>query len=1058
MKFAKEFERELVPEWRAKYLNYKQGKKKLKAVGRALRNASKPPSSFKPAINSDRDNLRTPVLNLLKRRDEQDGDHIGEQNGHVPDEVPATPSKSPRSSEAAMTEHSPLAQGSKQARAQAGGMTRYGSIIGSPPDADNHLEQTTSNFAPSLRLPGPAMTEQENVTSPMSTGRRMSERSGRSTSISSLPPGVSLVNPQQKPPTNVAEHRLSSIFHPPRSISAPGRRGDQAKRPFLKRVLSLRPSHTVAFASPETMPMEAYKDYEARKDEFFEFLDNELKKIDDFYKEKEEQATERLKVLRDQLHIMRDRRMDEVTRVDQENHQSHQSEQYHNQETNGNGKAKEPKHSNGTGSDAAWLNSLDKAVDKARLGHVGKTFKAMKDLGTPSGPSAIDMYKDYTRKPFSSEIPYRTAKHKLKVALAEYYRGLELLKSYSLLNRTAFRKIVKKYDKTVNAQPTGQYMTEKVSKAYFVNSEVIEGHIHAVEDLYSRYFERGNRKVAVGKLRAKVVHAGEFSRASFINGILLALGTAFMVEGLVYASDLLSSPNRALTLQTTYLLQIYGGFLLTTLLALFFCLACRIWHRSKVNYTFVFEFDTRRQVLDWRQLSEIPSVLYFLVGVFVWLNFRQVGGETLFLWWPVILTVLILMVLLNPIPVLYPKSRQWFAYSLWRLFFAGIYPVEFRDFFLGDLFCSETYAMGNIELFFCLYAQHPLWSNPPQCSSINSRLLGFLTCLPGIWRALQCIRRYKDTKNVFPHLVNCGKYFCTVMQYMTLSLYRVDFGTSTKALFIVFGVVNGIYCSVWDLAMDWSLLDPYAKHRFLRKTLAFKSTWPYYVAMVVDPIIRFNFLLYVFYAENPKHSALVSFFVAFTEVCRRGMWMMFRVENEHCANVGRFRAYRDAPLPYETAPPSPKTPEARTSVDSHGRDHTTSPEQAANLEAGRSSPATVRRYGATPPSGAMSGRDFREQTARMVQENAELRRRRGQATNDSPVARALVRAGTMIHFAHTQDFERKRKPDGDADRHDTGRDGSNDDDTDEDNSDSDMDAAELTRSHGTRNMSPRKNR
>jgi len=32
--------------------------------------------------------------------------------------------------------------------------------------------------------------------------------------------------------------------------------------------------------------------------------------------------------------------------------------------------------------------------------------------------------------------------------------------------------------------------------------------------------------------------------------------------------------------------------------------------------------------------------------------------------------------------------------SQWRLLFAGLYPVEFRDFFLGDMFCSLTYAMG----------------------------------------------------------------------------------------------------------------------------------------------------------------------------------------------------------------------------------------------------------------------------------------------------------------------------------------------------------------------------
>lgn len=38
-------------------------------------------------------------------------------------------------------------------------------------------------------------------------------------------------------------------------------------------------------------------------------------------------------------------------------------------------------------------------------------------------------------------------------------------------------------------------------------------------------------------------------------------------------------------------------------LFLLFCVACRVWHESKINYVFVFEYDTRHH-LDWRQLSE----------------------------------------------------------------------------------------------------------------------------------------------------------------------------------------------------------------------------------------------------------------------------------------------------------------------------------------------------------------------------------------------------------------------------------------------------------------------
>ena len=125
----------------------------------------------------------------------------------------------------------------------------------------------------------------------------------------------------------------------------------------------------------------------------------------------------------------------------------------------------------------------------------------------------------------------------------------------------------------------------------------------------------------------------------------------------------------------------------------------------------------------------------------------------------------------------------------------------------------------NLELFFCLYANG--WNNPGQCNSTHSRLLGFFSTVPGIWRALQCIRRYYDTRNAFPHLVNCGKYTFTILFYMSLSLYRVHQNDSLKALFITCATINSVYCckslsehpyhdmmligvAVWDLCMDWS--------------------------------------------------------------------------------------------------------------------------------------------------------------------------------------------------------------------------------------------------------------
>lgn len=100
--------------------------------------------------------------------------------------------------------------------------------------------------------------------------------------------------------------------------------------------------------------------------------------------------------------------------------------------------------------------------------------------------------------------------------------------------------------------------------------------------------------------------------------------------------------------------------------------------------------------------------------------------------------------------------------------------------------------MQNIELFFCLYANK--WDEPEQCNSSHSRVLGFLAALPPIWRALQCIRRYHDTRNVFPHLVNCGKYTMTILTAVWLSLYRIGDSQTNLSFFIAFASINAVYC------------------------------------------------------------------------------------------------------------------------------------------------------------------------------------------------------------------------------------------------------------------------
>lgn len=276
--------------------------------------------------------------------------------------------------------------------------------------------------------------------------------------------------------------------------------------------------------------------------------------------------------------------------------------------------------------------------------------------------------------------------------------------------------------------------------------------------------------------------------------------------------------------------------------------------------------------------------------------------------------------------------------------------------------------------------------------------MGFLSCLPGIWRALQCIRRYWDTGNKFPHLLNCGKYFATIIFYMTLSIYRINKTGPNKAVFITFAIINSIYTSFWDIYYDWSLGDPRAKHPFLRKELGYKKVWWYYTAMVIDPILRFNWVLYTVIPLQLQHSGKTAFVAALGEIFRRGIWSIFRVENEHCTNVGRFRASRDVPLPYEL-PPSPEA--EAPAADQRG--NRVDEEQPAR----RHKPATAPLNG-LPPATSTTGADLDRSRS-----SARQRRRFPQVEDDfrpSPLQRAFTHVGDIFRDAHAQDFERKKKP------------------------------------------------
>ncbi|KAI0066843.1 EXS-domain-containing protein [Artomyces pyxidatus] len=245
------------------------------------------------------------------------------------------------------------------------------------------------------------------------------------------------------------------------------------------------------------------------------------------------------------------------------------------------------------------------------------------------------------------------------------------------------------------------------------------------------------------------------------------------------------------------------------------------------------------------------------------------------------------------------ESRWWLVRNVARLVTSGWHRVEFTDFWLGDQFCSLTFTLGNLYFFACAYAvgfDTDPWTRCSQPSHWGVPFL--LTTLPFLARLVQSIRRYADSR-LITHLINGGKYGTGILYYFSYYYWRHHGGARGPSfvLWCLFGTIYATYASSWDLLMDWSLLRPHAKLRFLRSELVYSSYIPlYYCAIISNVLIRF---IWVFYIPTSGPSfALRTWIAAMLEMLRRFQWNIYRLENEHLGNVDQYRITREVPLPY----------------------------------------------------------------------------------------------------------------------------------------------------------------
>lgn len=558
----------------------------------------------------------------------------------------------------------------------------------------------------------------------------------------------------------------------------------------------------------------------------------------------------------------------------------------------------------------------------------------------------------------NSEITLKQAQNLLGDALLEYYLYLQMIKTFRDTNVTGFRKMVKKFDKTLQTNELDKFMkfvkdNYSIFKHVSINIQLLAQQMQQntsnqpntdltatnpkddpilwwetkikqwyISDLTNspsdvkKHSKLLKKFIVEYTLTEQIIHRNnrsiiQMSTACLFLGISMTLFVYIL--SLSFASPQASYVHKIL-------FPLWGGWFMVLLVLFLFQIDCFIWHRNGINYRFIMLGETRTKhgtklFNNDFATSGIPLQLYTIMFFVLWgsicaaLSYKY---ERLIPWSYVCLCGTVLLYILPKDMIPYwnkvVSTRKWLFIRIIRLVLAPLYPVEFGDFFLGDIFCSLTYSMSDIAMFSCLVATN----EKGLCGSSHSKTMGILSCLPSYWRLLQCLRRYADSGDKFPHLFNGAKYICGIAYNASLCAYRMAHRSpEARTPFIVCALINAIFTSIWDIVFDWSLLQPSKHNLFLRDDLylAGKKNWKdgtydgkrklvYYIAMVWNIMVRFQWIVWAIAPSTIQQSATTSFVIAFVEVLRRFIWIIFRVENEHVANVHLFKVSSDAPLPY----------------------------------------------------------------------------------------------------------------------------------------------------------------
>nr|GME20199.1 phosphate transporter PHO1 homolog 3-like [Ipomoea batatas] len=542
--------------------------------------------------------------------------------------------------------------------------------------------------------------------------------------------------------------------------------------------------------------------------------------------------------------------------------------------------------------------NADQTTDSAAIEANKSHMDAIQEIEMSGEEVASNSQLKYSR----AEL--RKAEERLRKAFMEFYGKLRLLKSYCFLNTLAFSKIMKKYDKITSRKASRSYL-EMVDKSYLGSSDEVSRLMERTEATFIKHFANGNRRKGMSVLRPHVKR--EKHRITFFLGLFsgcsIALIAAIIV--LVRAGNLLQHKESDHDQFMENIFPLYSLFGFIVLHMLMYSGDIYFWRRYRINYPFIFGFKQGSE-LGYREVLLLASGISVLAlaAVLSHLDMEmdpvtssyKVLTESV----PFILISVLLIITLCPLNIVYRSSRFFLIRCAWHCICAPLFKVTLPDFFLADQLTSQVQAIRSFEFYICYYG----WGNSRerlekcQKSDVYEIFYIIIAAIPFVVRLLQCLRRLFEEKDNSQGL-NGLKYFTTVAALVLRTLFELKNGTTLTVLATTFSGITTIANTYWDIVIDWGLLQRNSKNPWLRDKLLVPNKAVYFAAIVVNIILRLVWMqMFLDFSDSFLHRKAMVAIVACLEIIRRGIWNFFRLENEHLNNVGKYRAFKSVPLPF----------------------------------------------------------------------------------------------------------------------------------------------------------------